>query len=137
MTDAFTTSAALLARLHHAQASLYSGGSDAALREVLHPDIEWHVPGSNAIAGHYVGTDAVVAYMRRRRDIAAGTFHMHPGELLVGDGSHIAALVDGSAVIGGVEVQWSTLGLYRVLDGRIRECRLLAFDQEQFDRIWS
>ena len=39
--------AAILARLHAAQGAFYAGGAgaDAALRAVLDPAIEWHVPG--------------------------------------------------------------------------------------------
>jgi ketosteroid isomerase-like protein len=42
----------LLARLHAAQGDFYAGGAEAPLRALLDPDVEWHVPGRNAIAGH-------------------------------------------------------------------------------------
>ena len=38
------------------------------LRELLAPDVEWHVPGASPIAGDHVGVDAVLDYMTRRRD---------------------------------------------------------------------
>jgi hypothetical protein len=47
--------ASLLARLHQAQGQLYAGGDDTVVREVLEPNIVWHVPGDNAIAGDYHG----------------------------------------------------------------------------------
>lgn len=62
---------------------------------------------------------------------------MHRRDVLVGDGDRLAALVDGSATIRGVDHRWSTVGLYDVADGRIAACWLLALDQVAFDAIWS
>jgi uncharacterized protein len=123
-------------RLHAAQREFYAGGPDDALRAVLTDDIVWTVPGRNAIAGVYEGVDAVFGYFARRRDLADRTFRMHPGEVLTGDGDHVAVLTDGTAVIDGRERRWSTVGLYRVRDDRIAACWLLPLDAEAFDEIW-
>jgi ketosteroid isomerase-like protein len=127
----------ILARLHEAQGAFYSGGPAEPLRALLAEDIVWIVPGSNAIAGEYRGIDEVMAYFARRRDLAARSFRMHPGDLLTGDGDRVAVLTDGTATIDGVERRWSTVGLYRLREGRVAECRLLALDQAAFDAIWS
>jgi YbgC/YbaW family acyl-CoA thioester hydrolase len=126
----------LLGRLHAAQAELYRGGDDSPLRAVLAADIVWHVPGRSPIAGTYRGADEVIGYMSRRRDLAAGTFEMHPRELLVGD-RHVASITEGTADIGGHEHSWMTVGLYRIEASRIAECVLLPFDQAAFDTIWN
>jgi uncharacterized protein len=128
---------AVLGRLHAAQGDFYAGGPDAPLRAVLTEDVDWHVPGRNAIAGHYRGVDAVMAYFARRRDHAARSFRMLPGEVLVGDGDHVAVLTDGVARIGGREERWSTVGLYRLRGERVAACRLLPLDPAAFDRIWA
>jgi ketosteroid isomerase-like protein len=128
---------ALLARLHAAQGEFYSGGADGPLRALLAPDIEWHVPGRNAIAGDYRGIDEVMAYFARRRDHATGSFRMHPGDVLVGDGDRVAVLTDGTATIGGREERWSTVGLYRLAGERVAGCWLLPLDPAAFDRIWA
>jgi ketosteroid isomerase-like protein len=127
----------LLARLHAAQGDFYAGGAEAPLRALLDPDVEWHVPGRNAIAGDYRGIDAVMAYFARRRDHAARTFRMHPGDVLVGEGDRVAVLTDGSATIGGRDERWSTVGLYRFAGDRIAACWLLPLDPAAFDRIWA
>jgi YbgC/YbaW family acyl-CoA thioester hydrolase len=132
-----TDAAALLWRLHAAQNDFYGGGDDAALRAVLSPGICWHVPGRNAIAGDYEGIEAVLGYFARRRDLATRTFRLRPRELLTGQGDWVAAITDGEAVIGGREVGWSTVGLYRIEGGRVAECRLLPFDPEVFDAVWA
>jgi uncharacterized protein len=127
----------LLARLHAAQGDFYAGGAEAPLRALLDPDVEWHVPGRNAIAGDYRGIDAVMAYFARRRDHAARTFRMHPGDVLVGEGDRVAVLTDGSATIDGRDERWSTVGLYRFAGDRIAGCWLLPLDPAAFDRIWA
>jgi ketosteroid isomerase-like protein len=128
--------AAVLRRLHDAQGSFYAGGPDGPLRALLADAIVWHVPGDNAIAGVYEGVDAVMAYFARRRDLAARTFRMHAGDVLVGEGDHVAVLTDGTAVIGGEERRWSTVGLYRVAGEQVAACWLLPLDPAAFDSVW-
>jgi ketosteroid isomerase-like protein len=127
----------LLRRLHEAQQAFYAGGDEAPVRALLTDDIHWHVPGRNAIAGDYLGIEAVLAYFRRRRDLVDRTLRLHPGDVLVGDGDRIAALTDGTAVVGGVQRRWSTVGLYQIRDGRVAGCWLLPLDPATFDDIWS
>src|SRR4051794_775333 len=76
---------AVLERLHAAQNAMYSGGDVDPLRELLCDDIVWTIPGANAIAGEHRGIDAVLDYFRRRRELASGTFQLHPGDVLVGE----------------------------------------------------
>jgi catechol 2,3-dioxygenase-like lactoylglutathione lyase family enzyme/ketosteroid isomerase-like protein len=128
---------ALLDRLHRAQNAMYADGEVAPVRSLLTRDVEWTVPGANAISGRYRGIDEVLSYFRRWRGLANATLRLYPKELLVGAGEHVGALTDGSAIIGGVAHRWSTVGLYRVRDGRIAACRLLPLDQTAFDRVWT
>jgi ketosteroid isomerase-like protein len=127
----------VLVRLHEAQGAFYAGGPAEPLRALLTDDIVWVVPGSNEIAGEYRGIDDVMAYFARRRDLAARSFRMHPGDLLTGDGDRVAVLTDGTATIGGIERRWSTVGLYRLRDGRVAACWLLPLDPAAFDAIWA
>ena len=126
-----------IASLHRAQEELYGGGDPGPVRRLLAPDIAWHVPGASPIAGVHRGPNAVIAYMLRRRDLAGNTFRMFRRDLLVGGGDAFAALTDGRATIGGCEREWSTVGLYRLTGDLLAECRLIPFDQTQFDEIWS
>jgi uncharacterized protein len=128
---------AVLDRLHEAQGALYAGGDPEPARAVLTEDVVWRVPGRNAIAGEYRGIAAVMDYFLRRRDLADRSLRLHPGELLVGEGEHVAMLTDGTAAIDGVEHRWSTVGLYRLRGERIAACWLLPLDPVAFDEIWS
>ena len=128
----------VLRALHAAQTAFYAGDRDeAALREILTGDVRWHVPGRNVIAGTYEGIDAVLEYFARRGALAAQSFRMHPGDLLVGSGDRVAALTDGTATIAGEEHRWSTVGLYRIEAERVAEVWLLPLDPEHFDRVWT
>lgn len=129
--------ARVLTRLHEAQGELYRGGDPTSVHGLLAPEITWHVPGDNAIAGEYHGVDEVVAYMLRRRDLAGSTMRMFPGEMLVGDGDHVGVRTDGAAVLGGVEHRWATLGLYRLAADTVAECWLLPLDPVAFDAVWA
>jgi ketosteroid isomerase-like protein len=123
-------------RLHRAQNEFYAGGSGAALRGLLAPTITWTVPGANQIAGTYRGTAEVFDYFDRRRALADRTFRMTRCDVLVGAGDRVAAVTDGSATIRGVDHQWSTVGLYDIVDGQIAACWLLPLDQDAFDAVW-
>jgi ketosteroid isomerase-like protein len=127
---------ALLARLHDAQNQYYRGGDPAPLHSVLARDVTWTIPGNNAVAGTYRGVDEVLAYFERRRALANSTFRLHRRDVLVGTGSRIAALTDGTATIGGHPRRWSTVGLYDVRAGLISACWLLPLDPVEFDTIW-
>lgn len=126
----------LLDRMHAAIGAFYAGGDAGPVRALLAEDVEWHVPGSSPIAGTHHGVDGVLAYFAKRRDLASATFRMFPRETLVGE-NHVGVITDGRAVIGGTERSWSTLGLYRIADGRIAACWLLPLDPGEFDSIWS
>jgi ketosteroid isomerase-like protein len=128
---------ALLARLHSAQNSFYSGGDEGELTTLLASDITWHVPGRNLIAGTYRGHGEVIGYFTRRRDLAANTFQITSRDVLTGVGDVIAALADGEATLAGTAQRWSTVGLYRLVAGRVAECWLLPTDPVLFDQIWS
>jgi hypothetical protein len=58
---------ALLARMHGTLGGFYAGTTgDVAVRQLFTPEVAWHVPGHNPIAGDYLGVDEVLDYLRRR-----------------------------------------------------------------------
>ena len=124
-------------RFYDLQPRVYSGDAPAdLLRDVLDPEVVWHVPGSSAIAGEHRGVDAVLDYMERRRRMTDSTFRVtvHGTAMIAG---RVVQLAGGSALRDGREVSWETVGVFRVARGRIAECWLIPFDQAAFDEIWS
>jgi ketosteroid isomerase-like protein len=121
----------LLRREYEARA----GGDDRALAEVFARDVVWHVPGRNAIAGEYRGVDQVIEYVRRRRELAEGTFEITVHDVLAND-EHGLVIATGRATRGGNAFQWRAHGLHRFRDGLIAECWVLPENQYEFDKIW-
>lgn len=128
----------LVNELHRRQGEMYAGGSIDAVVELLADDIVWHVPGKSPIAGDHRGIKQVIDYFGRRRRLANATMRMHPGEVL-SEGDAVAQFVEGTAVLGGEQVSWRTVGIYRVDVEHlwIREVWLVPLNGELFDRIWS
>jgi ketosteroid isomerase-like protein len=127
----------IVERFYAAQGRFYAGEDVAAeLREVLADDVRWVVPGRSAIAGEYRGTAEVLEYFARRRDAAGRSFRVTSRGMLA-DRERVVHFADGEATIGGEVRSWRTLGLFTIRDGRIAECRLLPFDQYEFDAIWG
>jgi len=124
-------------RFHAVQARVYAGSAPVdSLRDVLDEDVVWHVPGASAIAGEHRRVEGVLEYLDRRRRMTDSTFRVtvHGVAMIAG---RVVQLAGGRAIRCGRELDWETVGVFRVADGRIAECWLVPFDQAAFDQIWS
>jgi len=127
---------AVVRAFHVEQASAYAGGDVQALRTWLADDVVWHVPGRSQIAGEHRGVEGVLAYFETRRRLTGESFRVEVhGLSAIGD--RVVQLAGGSAVRDGHAVEWETVGVFRVADGRIAECWLVPFDLFEFDEIWA
>ncbi len=115
------------------QSAMYRGGDAGAVRELLAPDVVWHVPGTSPIAGDHQGRDAVMAYFERRRALAGGAMTIVPGEQLV-SGDTVIQLADG---IIGESLRWRTVGIYRFEGNLVAEAWLVPLELAAFDAIWT
>jgi ribosomal-protein-alanine N-acetyltransferase len=138
LRDAGTpAAAAVIDGFYTVQRRFYAGEPvEGELAELMAPDIGWHVPGHNAIAGDYRGREDVLGYFRRRRDLADRSFVITPRGTLA-DATRVVHFADGEAVLGGETRRWRTVGIFEVAGRRIAECWLLPFDQAAFDAIWA
>ncbi len=59
--------------LRHLYAAAAEGDVER-LRQLIHPDIVWHVPGRNALTGEYRGIDEVLGLFGRLASLTDGTF---------------------------------------------------------------
>jgi 2'-5' RNA ligase len=127
---------AALRAFHEALSRIYAGGDVSELRPRLTEDVVWRVPGASRIAGVHRGIDAVAEYFKTRREMTDGTFRVHVhGMAQIAD--RVVQLAGGEALRDGRRVKWETVGVFRVIEGRIAECLLLPFDQQAFDDAWS
>ena len=126
----------MVREFHERQRAFYTGGAAEPLRELLTEDVVWHVPGRSPIAGDHAGIEAVMGYFARRRALARATFQVQV-RAVASSGDLVFQLAGGTAELGGRQVTWETVGVFRVRDGRIAEGRLIPFDQYLFDELWS
>ena len=133
----YPAAAATVNAFYTVQRRFYAGEPvEAEMAAFLAPEIAWHVPGASAIAGDYRGHDEVLAYFRRRRDLADRSFVITSRGTLA-DEMRVAHFADGEAVLGGETHRWRTVGIFEVAGERIAECWLVPFDQFAFDAIWA
>lgn len=109
---------------------------DQGLGDVFAEDVIWRVPGTSAISGIYLGRNAVMEYVRRRRELADDTFETTVEDVLAND-RHGLVIATGRASRHGQDFEWRAHGLYRFAEGKIVECRVLPEDQALFDLVWS
>lgn len=114
---------------------MYAGGGLDAVRELLSPDVVWHVPGGSAIAGDHRGRDAVMAYFERRRALAGGRMVIEERRQIA-DGDTVVQLADGSMELGGETLRWRTAGVYRFDGEQVAEAWLVPLELDAFDAIW-
>ena len=63
----------------------FSRGEFDALASYLADDVVWHVGGNHPLSGDYHGRDAVLEYCRKAQELAGGTLHGEPIEILASD----------------------------------------------------
>ncbi|MDA0168457.1 nuclear transport factor 2 family protein [Solirubrobacter taibaiensis] len=119
-----------------AQSAMYRGEGEDRVRELLAPDVIWHVPGTSGIAGDHRGRDAVMDYFDRRRAIAGGAMAISHGARLV-SADVVVQLADGEVERDDELLRWRTVGVYRMDDGLVAEAWLVPFDLAAFDAIWT
>jgi len=123
----------LIGKWFAAQAS----GDVAAIRQALSDDVVWHVPGHNLLSRDYHGSDEVIGFLQRVRELSGGSARPQPIETLVGDG-YIVTLVRMFAEREGRKLDGSFQAwAYRIAAGRIAEFWFLVEDRYEVDAFWS
>jgi uncharacterized protein len=99
-------------------------------------DVVFHYPGHNPLSGDYQGKDQVLALMGRVMQETDGSFRPEVHDVLASD-DHVAALVTVHAARTGTPVEWQSVDLYHVRDGKIAEHWVHEVDQDLVDRFWT
>lgn len=90
----------------------------------------------NPIApGHSSETGYEPMQALRCHDLASRTVITLPGETPARHRSHLAALTDGTAIVGGWERGWSTVGACRFRGEPLAAYWPLPLDPEQFESV--
>lgn len=111
----------------------FATGDMDTLRQVLDPDIEWHLPGRSSISGDYRGIDDVLGFFGTLFQISGGTFTaelLECGELT---SELVACLIHRRGTMPAGVVDQRTMLLFRLRDGRAVEVTEFALDLYAYD----
>jgi ketosteroid isomerase-like protein len=99
-------------------------------------DVVFHYPGRNPLSGEYRGKDEVRGLLTRAFELTAGSFGPEIHDILASD-DHAVALVTVRAERHGKSVEWRSLDLFHVRDGKLTEHWVHEVDQDLVDAFWS
>jgi uncharacterized protein len=124
-----------IARLRDAYAAFGKGDLDA-LQEIWSPELRWHAPGNNPLAGTYEGVPAVLAFLGQVLELTQGTFRAEPQTLCAG-GDLGVAVVRLTGRREGRSLDVIDAQVSRFDGDRIVEFRDTSSDLEAVDRFFG
>jgi hypothetical protein len=124
------------AELLRAHLDALAGGDIATAMSLYADDVVFHYPGSNPLAGTYRGKQEVLRLMGTVMELTKGTFRPEVHDVVASD-EHVAALVTVRAERDGAPVEWRSVDVFHVRDGKLSEHWVNEVDQETVDRFWS
>lgn len=130
--------------MEHPNATLIRKAYDAlankdveTLVAISHPDVVWHIPGRNPIAGDYHGRDTVLQFMGWVSNLTEGTLAFDLHDVIAND-RHTVALHRGLGHRPDGRPNHDQICMvFHVEEGQIREAWYHAFDQYAVDVFWS
>jgi ketosteroid isomerase-like protein len=114
----------------------FGKGDMDTLRELFDPDIAYHVPGRNPLAGDYQGPDQVLGLFARIFEVSGGTFQAELHDAVAND-EHAVALFTARGQREGATLEDRQVLVSHVRDGRLAEVWVLATDLYAFDAFFS
>ena len=136
-----TARAMMLVVEEHPNAAAYRRTADVfraqdmeALRDLIAPDVVWHVPGNTALAGEVRGVDALFDWFRRLRETTDATFTLEEHDV-VGNDYHVVALSRMGAVRDGVPISVEVVSVFHYRGGRQQERWFHPTDLDAWDRM--
>lgn len=115
----------------------FSRGDMEALRnEHFAPDVIWHQPGKNPVAGDYEGVDEVLGLFGKLFEMTAGTLTLDIHECLANDEHGVMlATVRGEREGKALEDRYAQVVHFR--DGKVAESWIHSGDQYAADDFWA
>jgi uncharacterized protein len=106
------------------------------LRELFHPDIVWHAPGRNQLAGDHRGVDAVLGYFGRTMELTGGAFTVEVHDVVAND-EHTVGLQSVHAERGGRTLDDNGTLVFHLRDGRVTEVWQYWADPYAADELFA
>lgn len=95
----------------------FGRGDIPAVLNGFAPDIQWHVPGRNPIAGTYKGHDEVVGFFTQLMERSGGTFNLEIDDWLASD-EHVVVLVRETGQHDGKRLDVTGAHIWRLRTAR-------------------
>jgi ketosteroid isomerase-like protein len=106
------------------------------LRDLFHPDIVWHAPGRNQLAGDHQGVDTVLGYFGRTMELTGGNFRVEVHDVVAND-EHAVGLNTVHAERNGKTLQDNNTLVFHVRDGKATEVWQYWADQYAADELFG
>ena len=119
-----------------AQLDALSRGDIATTMGFYSDDVVFHYPGRNPLSGDYRGKGEVLALLDKVMQLTNGSFRPEVHDILASD-DHVAALVTVRAERDGAPVEWTSVDLFHLRDGKVSEHWVHEVDQDVVDQFWS
>jgi ketosteroid isomerase-like protein len=114
----------------------FGRGDMETLREVFHPDLAWHSPGRNQLAGDHRGVEAVLGFFGRTMELTGGTFRVEVHDVVASD-KHVVGLNSVAAQRDGKTLNGRNALVFHVRDGRATEIWQFWEDQYAADEFFG
>ena len=125
-----------IAALRRGYEAFQTGNLDLLRDELFDPDIVWHSPGRNMLAGEFRGVDAVIASFVKQFEETGGTFKVEVHDIL-GSVDHAVALATVSAERNGKSMNEPYAHVCHFRDGKLTEAWILDFDPYKADEFFA
>ena len=115
----------------------FSSGDLDTVRAMSADDCVWHTPqNSTAFEADYRGPDGVVRYLTQLFEMTDGTFKDEP-EAFFGDDDTVTVMEHVTGTRRGRTLDAHVMHVYRVRDGKVRECTEYVADPAELQAFWS
>ena len=114
----------------------FGRGDIPAVLETLAPDIQWHIPGRNPLAGTYKGPDEVVGFFTQLMERSGGTFGLVVDDWLASD-QHVVVLVRETGQRESKRLDVTAAHIWTLRDGKAVEFSFGSGDQHAQDEFWA
>jgi uncharacterized protein len=114
----------------------FGAGDFAAMSEIVHPDVRFHVPGRSVLSATYEGRDAAFGYFGKLMELSGGTFRIENLHLFPSDfgGVYVDRL---KAERNGKTLDLPICLVIRLQDGQMTEAWDYFEDTAVWDAFWA
>jgi uncharacterized protein len=112
-------------------------GDQAALGNLLSPEVVWHQPGNNQFSGTHHGLPAVGGMIGKMMEVSGGTFAITRAIRYMANGDLVVIELEFAGEREGAKLSQPGIDLLRIDGGKIVEVWLFSSNPEEEDLFWG